>query len=125
MGLKAKLKKIAGLKTKSIMVEDWGFEVELREPTAGEAVKYSKKAAKAAKDPNDEGSAAWEMLSLCIFEGGERVFANAAEAEAAMGDKGFAAIKCLSEACQKLLGVDVDAALKNLLETQVEDSSSA
>ena len=124
MGLKSKLKKVSGLKTESLMIEEWGFEVELREPTAGEAVKFSKKSMRAAKDENDEGSAAWEMLSMCIFEGGERVFANAAEAEAAMGDKGFSAIKKLTEACQKMLGIDVDAALKNFVETQVGSSST-
>ena len=120
MGLKEKLAGVSGLKEKTITVDEWGFDVLLREPTAGESIAL----AKLQQEGSDNITAGFEILAMCVHDEEGRVFKDAAEAEAALGSKGMGAIVKLIRACSELMGVDIEAALKNLKETPDGDPSS-
>ena len=113
------------LKHETVTVPEWGDrEIYLHEPTAG-AMSSTRSQIVDEDGKQDEELSTYWMLSLCMLEAdGTPVFDNAKECHDALSSQSGAAVSRLIKVASALVGLDVEAALKNLNETPDGDSSS-
>lgn len=109
MSFLEKIKAVDDLKTTTVFIDAWGFDVELKEPGVGALLSAQKRFADKQTGLIDPEKVAYEMLTLCVYEDGEPVFKNVKECKAALGDKGAKAIMQLATAAKELVGIGVEA----------------
>lgn len=113
------------LKEDSVKVPEFGGkEFFFKEPTAGEMTRTRKEIISDDGKQMEELTSYW-MLSLCMVEAdGAKVFADTQDCYTHLDLDSGAGVTKLVKKASEVLGLDVEAALKNLQETQTDSSST-